>query len=315
MDFYPLIMEPSYRSGRETPWGGHTLREKFYKEIPDETTGESLEISALPGRESRVANGGCKGKTLQEVFRLWGDKLTGKKDGRFPLLLKLLDAQQPLSVQVHPGDEYALAHEGKQGKSEAWYILDAAPGAKIVYGVDTRGEGLDAIVESGRLETCLHWVPVRPGDVFYIPSGTIHALGPGIQCYEIQQSSDVTYRFWDWGRLGKDGRPRELHTAQALAVSNPEELPGREEPERQPLDGGTKTLLVDDPHFQLYAVDSDGSVTLEEEKMQFLTPMMACTVRWDRCVLSVEPYQTVLVPACIRSVTVSGKGRILVSCA
>ena len=117
MEIYPLVMEPFYRSGAETPWGGFALKEKYGKAAPDEITGESLEISALPGHESTVANGACRGKSLGEVFRLWGERLTGGKEKDFPLMLKLLDARQCLSVQVHPGDAYARDHEGKAGKN------------------------------------------------------------------------------------------------------------------------------------------------------------------------------------------------------
>ncbi len=314
MELYPLIMSPSFRHGQETPWGGHALKDRFGKNTPDEITGESLEISALPGHESRVSNGVYRGKTLREIFALLGSQLTGSREKVFPLLLKLLDARQPLSVQVHPGDAYARCHEGKSGKSEAWYILDADPGAKLVYGIDTRGEDLRSIVASGKLEDCLHWVPVRPGDVFYIPAGTIHALGPGIRCYEIQQSSDVTYRLWDWGRTGKDGQPRELHIRQALDVSGSGALPGQAVEVRK-LAGGSSTLLVSDPHFRLYAVDLDGSFPLPSDRMLFLTPFTECTLQWDSGSQSVPSFCSVLVPARMNRVTVSGAGRMLVACA
>ena len=315
MDVYPLVMSPSFRSGVSTPWGGCALKDKFGKNTPDETTGESLEVSALPGCESRISNGAYRGKTLGEIFALWGAGLTGGRGKDFPLMLKLLDARQNLSVQVHPDDAYAMDHEGKQGKSEAWYILDAEPGARIVYGIDTHGEDLRAVVESGRLEECLHWVEVRPGDVFYIPSGTIHALGSGIQCYEIQQSSDVTYRFWDWGRTGKDGKPRELHTSQALSVSHLEGLPAPVKPEGIPREGGTSTLLVKDPHFRLYAVDLDGTYRLSSGEMQFLTAAVPCELRWGKHRQALKPWQSALIPAGMKAVDVSGSGRILLSCA
>ena len=314
MELYPLIMSPSFRHGQETPWGGYALKKQFGKDTPDDITGESLEVSALPGHESCVANGACRGKTLREIFDLWGDRLTGVPGKTFPLLLKLLDARQPLSVQVHPGDDYARLHEGKSGKSEAWYILDADPGAKLVYGVDTRGEDLRSVVKAGKLENCLCWTPVRPGDVFHIPAGTVHALGPGIRCYEIQQSSDVTYRFWDWGRTGKDGRPRELHTRQALAVSSPG-VPAVQAPETRKTPGGSSTLLVSDPHFRLYAVDLDGDYSLPSGRMLFLTPVSGCTLRWDTGTQPVAPFRSVLIPAGMKSVTLSGTGRVLVACA
>ena len=315
MELYPLVMEPSYRSGQETPWGGHSLRDKYRKKTPDEKTGESLEISALPGHESRVANGAFRGKTLQEVFLLWKDELTGCREERFPLLLKLLDARQCLSVQVHPDDAYAQRNEGKTGKSEAWYILDADPGAKLVYGLDTHGEGLRSIIDSGRLETALHWVSARPGDVFYIPGGTIHALGPGIQCYEIQQSSDVTYRLWDWGRTGQDGKPRELHTEKALDVADADRMPGHPETEERRQPGAESRLLVDDPHFRLSAVDLDGVYFLPAGRMQFVTATVPCTLQWDGHEESIDSYQSVLIPAGMQSVRISGKGRILVASA
>ena len=151
-NLYPLLMAPYFRHGNDTPWGGHMLRDAFMKDAPEDVTGEALEISALPGHESMVANGAHAGKPLGRMVELWGEALTGSIRGEFPLLLKLLDAQQPLSVQVHPGDDYAATHEGKLGKSEAWVILNAEPGSRIVYGLDTRGEDLRTIVEEGRLD-------------------------------------------------------------------------------------------------------------------------------------------------------------------
>ena len=138
MNVFPLVMTPAFRHGSQTPWGGHALKELFGKDTPEDITGESLEVSALPGLESRVSGGEYAGKTLREMHSLWGKSLTGLEGNDFPLLLKFLDTRQPLSVQVHPDDSYALSHEGKLGKSEAWYILDAAPGAELVYGINTR---------------------------------------------------------------------------------------------------------------------------------------------------------------------------------
>lgn len=314
-DIYPLVMEPSFRCGQSTPWGGRALKEKYGKDTPEEITGESLEISALPGHESRVMNGAYRGKSLGEVFRIWGDKLTGKPEGEFPLMLKLLDARQCLSVQVHPDDVYAKSHEGKAGKSEAWYILDAEPGARLVYGIDTEGEELRSIVEKGELEKHLHWVEVHPGDVFHIPSGTIHALGPGIQCYEIQQSSDVTYRFWDWNRVGKDGKPRELHLRQALDVSRTDGTPETSGKQETDWADASASLLVNDEHFQLYAVDLQGSRTLPGGRMRFMTPTGACTLRWGDHCQELAPFQSVLIPAGMEPVEMTGTGRVLLSCA
>ncbi len=315
MNVYPLIMTPSFRHGSETPWGGHALKELFGKDSPEDITGESLEVSALPGLESRVANGELAGITLRDLLPLWGKRLTGSDEDGFPLLLKFLDTRQPLSVQVHPDDAYALSHEGKPGKSEAWYILDAAPGAQLVYGIDTHGESLRSVLDEGKLESCLCRTEVHAGDVFYIPAGTIHALGSGIRCYEIQQASDLTYRLWDWGRIGKDGKPRQLHIEQAVAVSNVNSLPVRTE-ETEDLPGGRRALLVRDPHFLLYAYDLDGRLTLPTGKMQFLTATAkGCTLCWENHQETLLPWQTAVLPAALPDISVEGFGRFLVSAA
>lgn len=221
MDLYPLLMAPSFRHGAETPWGGHMLRDAMMKDAPADATGESLEVSVLPGHESTVANGAHAGQTLTHMVELWGEKLTGRSEGDFPLLLKILDPVTPLSVQVHPDDAYAQAHENRPcGKTEAWIVLNAEPGSRIVYGVDTKGESLEKIVQEGRIEECLRWQNVRPGDVYYIPSGMIHTLGEGVLVYEIQESCDLTYRFWDWDRVDEQGNRRELRWGEESMTLN-----------------------------------------------------------------------------------------------
>lgn len=313
MNIYPLLMAPYFRHGEETPWGGSMLRDVFMKDAPDDCTGESLEVSALPGRESMVRNGVHAGKTLSRMIELWGEALTGPMQGEFPLLLKLLDAKQTLSVQVHPGDEYGMAHEGKLGKSEAWVVLNAEPGAKIAYGLDLNGGDLRAEVEAGRLEDVLHWETVRPGDVYYIPNGTVHALGAGIQVYEIQQSSDATYRFWDWGRVGKDGRPRELHTEKALDVSVPDRRLPKIEGTTVLCKGGSRTYYISEKHFELCRLNLSGRMPLSSGRMCFLTPMSPITLRWADDSLELNPFDSVLVPAQMEGVALEGEGKVLLS--
>ena len=253
MTVYPLKMKPYFRHGSETPWGGGKLRELFNKDIPDDMTGESLEISALPGRESVIVNGELSGKTLTEAADVMGAELLGEFK-EFPLLLKLLDAKERLSVQVHPDDEYAARVEGKRGKTEAWYILNADPGAKLVFGVKAKSsEELRQIVASGHIEDTLNWIDVRPGDCLYIQSGTVHAIGGGIVLYEIQQSSDVTYRMWDWGR------PREIHTQKALDVTRcrHSDAPGRAADDRG---NGRRAHIADRRRLlQAHAPERDGT--------------------------------------------------------
>ena len=313
MELYPLIMAPAFRSGSTTPWGGTMLREIFMKDIPDDTTGACMEVSVLPGEESMVAAGPHAGKTLSRMIELWGADLTGEIRGKFPLLLKLLDAHRNLSVQVHPNDAYAAQREDGLGKNEAWVVLNAEPGAKIVYGLDTQGEDLSGIVADGRLEACLHWECVRPGDVYYIPAGMVHALGGGIQVYEIQQDSDLTYRFWDWGRVDAQGQPRQLHTKQALEVSRPELRLSKNEGTTVLCKGGSRTYYVCDTHFELCRLNLSARMPLESGRMLLLTALAPCEIQWGEESLEISPFTTVVVPAALEGVSLKGDAKLLMA--
>ncbi|MDD3212373.1 MAG: GNAT family N-acetyltransferase, partial [Eubacteriales bacterium] len=217
----PVRMHPAYRYGALTPWGGDALKRIFGKDIPDPRTGEALEISCIPGLESTDD----MGETLPALIARSGEALVGENNANpFPLLLKLLAADDNLSVQVHPNDDYALKNEGKLGKTEAWVILNAEPGAQLCYGLKdgvTTGELANALLTGGDVETLLAYVDVKAGDVLYMPSGMVHAIGGGVTLYEIQQSSDVTYRLWDYHRKDAQGNERPLHVRQALDVVDP----------------------------------------------------------------------------------------------
>jgi len=311
---YPLIMAPFFRHGSDTPWGGSMLKDLFMKDSPDDMTGEALEVSALEGRESVVTNGAFAGQTLTSMIKRWGKDLTGEIDGEFPLLIKLLDAKELLSVQVHPDDAYAGANEGgKLGKTEAWVVLACEPGAKLAYGVDTKGRDIREMVAAGDIEEALNWVNVRPGDVLYIPAGTVHALGGGIQCYEVQQSSDVTYRFWDWGRVGKDGKPRELHTEKALDVTRVGDILPKCEGATVLCKGGSVTYYIADPNFELARLNVSGKMPLIPGRMHMLTPMGPCRITWPEGEIDVMPMSTVLVPAAMENVVVEGDLKVLMS--
>ncbi len=217
----PVPMHPAFRGGKLTPWGGEKLRTVYGKPLREVPTGESLEVSCIPGLES-VDDMGVK---LPELIAKYGGRFAGKyAKETFPLLLKFIDAAEALSVQVHPDDPYANAHEnGKLGKTEAWLILDAPEGSQLVYGIQpgVTLEELRTACEAGAaVEKLLRKVDVKPGDVCFIPAGCVHAIGAGIMLYEIQQSSDVTYRFYDWDRVDKNGNKRELHIQKALDVTD-----------------------------------------------------------------------------------------------
>lgn len=220
---YPLRLEASLH---ETLWGGRRLEREGWKQFPPDAIaiGEAWETEI-----STIIQNGCHaGKTLGKVVSELGSALLGQQamaifGNRFPLLAKFIDANAELSVQVHPNDEYAAAHEnGKLGKTEFWYILAAEPGAKIIYGFrrnTSRGEVARAI-ETVTLEQLLHEEPVVAGDVVYVPAGTVHAICSGVLLYELQEYSDITYRMYDYGRLTASGKPRELHIERSLDVSH-----------------------------------------------------------------------------------------------
>ena len=222
----PMKLSPVYK---DMIWGGSGLREYLHKPIPSEHTGESWEVAAHPNGQSRIANGPYLGMALGEAVSSLGAGLVGtevwKRYGnKFPLLIKFIDARDKLSVQVHPNDEQAkrLEGPGESGKTEMWYILHAQPGAKLVYGFNREIEEreLEESIASGTIESLLNWVDVKAGDAFFIPAGTLHAIGAGILIAEIQQSSDTTYRVYDYNRMGLDGKPRQLHVEKAMQVVN-----------------------------------------------------------------------------------------------
>ena len=220
-ELYPLRFQPVFR---QYIWGGRRLGDILHKPIGDgDDYAESWEVVDHGEDQSVVAFGALAGQTLHEVSSRYGLQLYGKHAplARFPLLFKLLDCNRNLSVQVHPNDEQAARLDPPDlGKTEAWVILDARPGG-IVYAGLKQGfdqQGVQREVAAGRADVCLHEVRPQPGDCFFIPAGTVHALGEGLLVAEIQQASDTTFRLFDWNRVGADGQPRPLHIDESLAV-------------------------------------------------------------------------------------------------
>ncbi len=216
-----LKLSPSYKSYL---WGGRRLIEEYNKNYSGKILAESWELSCHPDGPSVIAEGRYAGMTLSRYIEQKGKKILGvncRRFQEFPILIKLIDAKENLSVQVHPDNPYALAHEGQYGKTEMWYVIDSEEHAYLYYGFKrkiSREEFLRRIKEETLLEV-LHAVPVQKGDVLFIEAGTIHAIGKGILLAEIQQNSNVTYRVYDYGRVGPDGKKRDLHIEKALDVT------------------------------------------------------------------------------------------------
>lgn len=265
----PFLLSPA---AKDYIWGGTRLREEYNKHIDVTPLAETWECSTHPDGPSRVASGAFAGEKLVDVLRAHPEFIgTHPKtdgEGGLPVLIKFIDAARDLSVQVHPSDEYARTHEhGQLGKTEMWYVLEAAPGASLVYGFrqDLTRAMLAASLEDDTVEKYLQKVEIHRGDVFLIESGTVHAIGAGAMIVEIQESSNLTYRMYDYHRLGKDGRPRELHIAKALDVVDLRQKPLPEQLQRacEEHDGYSVELLEQCKYFRTERIHLD---TLLSEK-------------------------------------------------
>lgn len=266
----PFLLTPA---GKDYLWGGNRLKTEFNKEIDLVPLAETWECSTHPDGPSVIVTGTHAGKTLAELLKEHPEYL-GKHpgtEGELPVLIKFIDAKKNLSVQVHPDDDYARKYEnGELGKTEMWYVMDAAPDAQLVYGFnhDITKEQLRQSLKDGTVEKYLQKVKIQKDDVFFIEAGTVHAIGAGALIAEIQESSNLTYRLYDYNRVGKDGKLRELHIDKALAVAN---LKSSSEP-RQPLrllkykKGSATELLCRCKYFQVerYLLNTESSRKLVE---------------------------------------------------
>ena len=310
---WPVRMVPAFRSGKATPWGGERLKEIFGKDIPEIPTGESMEVSCIPGLESRDP----MGRTLPELIECYGDKMAGKyADRKFPLLLKLIDARLPLSVQVHPNDAYARLHEdGKLGKNEAWLILDTpAGGGELVYGIQA-GTGMEelraACLQGKAVEPLLRRVKVKPGDICNIPAGCVHAIGAGILLYEIQESSDITYRFYDWDRVDENGNRRELHLKKGLDVTNLKLSP---RPLHVEAADGVRRML-DEENFTLDVIRTHSRAVLPPVKNFGMITLLdgELNMTWTGGSAKMKKGETFFLPGSAPEITVRGEGTAALS--
>lgn len=278
-----IKLTPSYK---DYIWGGNRLKEEYHKKFDGDVLAESWELSCHVDGKSLISEGEFAGMTLQEYIEWEGKKILGKncmQFQNFPILIKFIDAKDNLSIQVHPSDEFALTNEGQNGKTEMWYVVDCSETAYLYYGFSKeidKEEFVKRINEDTLLEV-LNKVPVKKGDVFFIEAGTIHAIGKDIVIAEIQQNSNVTYRVYDYGRVGVDGKQRDLHIEKALAVTN--RNPKVRSDSFEPHLGSCKYFTVDklvldgkfmqkmsgkvdeDSFLHLLVIDGKGTITNSEE--------------------------------------------------
>ncbi|WP_394513493.1 mannose-6-phosphate isomerase, class I [Priestia aryabhattai] len=260
----PIFLRPLFQ---ERIWGGTKLNEKYGYTIPSSQTGECWAISAHPHGQSVVASGEFSEKSLGELWEEQPQLFGYFESDRFPLLTKILDANDDLSVQVHPDDDYANKFEkGEFGKTECWYIVDCDEDADMIFGHHAQSkEEFIRLVEEGNWEGLLQRIKIKPGDFFYVPSGTIHALCKGTLVLETQQSSDTTYRVYDYDRRGQDGKLRELHLDKAIDVTTVPHTAAKVEPAIAKTAGGSITTFVEEDYFTVYKWDITKTLSLTQE--------------------------------------------------
>ena len=313
---YPLKFEPILK---QTLWGGDKIIPFKHLDETLPNVGESWEVSAVEGSESVVANGADKGYTLPEMVRKYKDELVGEANyarfgNKFPLLIKFIDAKLDLSIQVHPGDELAKKRHNSFGKNEMWYVIAADKGAKLISGFSeeiTPKEYKDR-VHNGTFAEVLQTCTIEPGDVFYVPAGRVHGIGAGAFVAEIQQTSDITYRIFDYNRKDKDGKSRDLHTSQAMDAINFSDVQDdfRTEYERirnEPVE------MVASPYFTTSVYDMTGEITCDYSELDsfviFICVEGSCRLTDDnQNEITLRAGETVLLPAAVQEVTIVPEG-------
>lgn len=321
---YPLKFRPRLK---ERIWGGDAIVRRrgrcLSRVAKDRLYGESWDISTVKGDVSVVANGMLKGNNLRELIEVYMGDLVGEDNFmrfglEFPLLIKYLDCNDKLSVQVHPDDALAEERHGSYGKTEAWYIADCKPGAALYLGFKnrniTREEYIEAVAEQ-RLEEMLNRIEVKPGDLFFIPAGTVHALGAGIEVVEVQQTSDITYRIYDWNRVDASGKGRELHTALAVDAIDFEADAEKLHIAYELLRGGHVKVL-DTPFFTMSLLDVESAKTMDYSALDtfiiYICLSGKVSIKADGVEESLTEGELVLVPAEINNeICIAGEARMM----
>lgn len=311
--FDPVKLSPAFK---DYLWGGVRLKSQFNKKSDLDRVAESWELSAHKDGQSVVKGGQHDGMALKEYINAIGKEALGtrcEKCEDFPLLIKLIDAKGDLSVQVHPSDAYALEHEGEYGKTEMWYILDCDEGACLYYGFthDVTREEYEGAIKKGRLTDILNRVEVKRGDVFFIPAGTVHAIGAGILICEIQQNSNTTYRVYDYNRRDKNGNLRPLHIEKALAVSDLTKAP-----ERTDTPDGEDVLLAECEYFKVRRLrfDSDREFSVDRESfVSLIITEGEGSLLCGDVKLEFTKGDSIFIPAQENSCKITGHGEMILS--
>ena len=315
MKFYPLQFEPIFK---ERIWGGDKLNTLLHKPITSKITGESWELSAVEGDVSIIANGESKGKSLTTLIDEYPNEILGtevyKRFGtKFPLLFKYLDAKEDLSIQVHPNDELAKKRHNSFGKTEMWYIMQADEDARIIVGFKEKsnpGEYLENLKNKTVL-SILDDVKVKSGDVFFLETGTVHAIGAGLVVAEIQQTSDITYRIYDFDRVDANGNTRELHVDLALEAINYNTVEAKVEYTKNVNESNE---VVDCPYFTTNFIPLDGEITVSKSGETFTVYMCvegSFEIVYNESKVQYRKGDTVLLPAAMNSFILNGKASIL----
>ena len=321
---YPFIFEPIFK---DRVWGGRELERLYAKKIPAaQPIGESWEISDRPGDAGVIANGPLAGKNLRWLMEHHAAEILGgakpAAEGRFPLLCKILDAREKLSLQVHPPANKAAELKGEP-KTEMWFIADAAPDASLYVGLKngvTRAE-FEEKISDGSVAECFHRIPVKAGDTMFLPSGRVHAIGDGLVIFEIQQNSDTTYRVFDWNRVGLDGKPRELHVAQSLASIDFSDFEPKLVPAFYRQASGFKfRQLVEDPLFnvQELAFENGGALKLAGQYLRIIAVVKGAAEvgggDGGKISIQLNPGQFCLVPASLKGVEIKARPQTTFLC-
>ena len=310
----PIFLKPVLQ---EKIWGGKKLQTEFNLTLPSDKIGESWSISAHPNGQSTVISPAeFQGMTLAELYAEHTELFHQQTLPTFPLLIKILDASDDLSIQVHPDDAYGLEHEHELGKNECWYVISAEPGAKIIYGhtAQTKEEFVTLIQEEKWNELFTE-VPVKAGDFFNVPSGTIHAIGKGIVILETQQNSDTTYRVYDYDRKDDAGNPRPLHIPQTIDVTTiPHQLPSFEQIVEN-LDDATITHFITNHYFSVWKWEIDGNYHTTLDDNYYLATVIEGegTLEVNGESFALKKADSFILPTPIHDVTVKGNLTLIVS--